>query len=91
MDYGLSTAYETANNHSINTGGDYHQFHSHYQHHNIPYSNGFHTSSKFNGHDQLDGNEDEPPQQQQEQQTADNDYELNDTDRPKLLMWGLTK
>jgi hypothetical protein len=28
MDYGLSTAYETANNHSMNTGGDYHQFHS---------------------------------------------------------------
>jgi hypothetical protein len=82
MNYGLNGTYATSPNNGMNTGGDY--FHSHYQHHH-PKANAtnFPNSSKSNGHHLLDEIDNE--QQQQQQRIAD------DPDRPKLLMWGLTK
>jgi len=62
----------------MNTGGDY--FHSHYHHQTKSHTNGVHNSSKVNSHNLLDETEDEQQQQR-----------IDDTDRPKLLMWGLTK
>jgi hypothetical protein len=93
MNYGgLGEAYNTDTINGISVGGvgDYHSsFHTHYQPQTKPYTNGFHNSSKLKGSDPLDDNEDE--QQQQEQQIDDYDYEIDDVDRPKLLMWGLSK
>jgi hypothetical protein len=99
MSYGLGVACETASNNSTSTDGDYHQYHSHYSsstrshQQSKPYSNGFHNSSINNGHNRLDGFEDDPQQHQhqQQQQQIEDDYEEIAPDRPRLLMWGLTK
>ena len=79
MSYGLNGVYEPANNHSVNTGGPYQPRHSHQQQQHSPirsYSDELHST--FN---HLNGNQ--------------HDYEpvddANDLDRPKLLIWGLTK
>jgi hypothetical protein len=87
MNYGPTGAYDMPTNNGINTsGGDYHhQIHNHYQPQTKPYTNGFHSSPKSNVTNRLDDTEDEQPQQ------IDDDYEIDDVDRPKLLMWGLTK
>jgi len=77
MNYELNSTYNTTNNNGMNTGNDY--FHSHhYHHHTKSNSNGFHNSSKTNNHNRFDDNDDEQKP-------------IDDTDRPKLLMWGLTK
>ncbi len=89
MNYEFNTAFDTPNNNGMNNGGDY--FRSHYHHHTKSHSNGFNKSSKNNGHNRIDEIEEEPQPQQQQQQRIDDDYEINDVDRPKLLMWGLTK
>jgi hypothetical protein len=94
MSYGPVGACETASNNSTSTDGDYHQYHSHYNSSTRshqqprPYSNGFHDSLIHNDHNKLDNIEDK---QQQQQQQINVDYEEMAPDRPKLLMWGLTK
>jgi len=93
MSYGIGGAFETASNNSTSTDGEYHQYHSHYSsstrshQQSRPHSNGFHDSLINNGHNRLDNIEDE----QQQQQQINVDYEEMAPDRPKLLMWGLTK
>jgi len=92
MSYGLGGACETASNNSTSTDGEYHQYISHYNsstrshQQSQPYSNGFHDPLVLNGHKRLNTIEDE----HQQQQIHDN-YEEMAPDRPKLLMWGLTK
>lgn len=88
MNYGFNGAYETTTDTGMSTGNDYFHSHHYHHHHPVPHSNGFHNSSRINLPNQFDDNEDE---QQQEEQQIDDDYEIIDTDRPKLLMWGLTK
>jgi hypothetical protein len=85
MNYGLNGTCDTTSNNGMNTGNEYFHNHHYHQHHTKSRSNDFHNSSKFNVHNQLDENENE------QEQRIDNDYEIDDTDRPKLLMWGLTK
>ncbi len=93
MSYGPGGACETAS--STSTDGEYHSYISHYNpstrshQQSKPYSNGFHDSLTHNGHKRLDHMENE--QQQQQQQQINDDYEEMAPDRPKLLMWGLTK
>jgi hypothetical protein len=93
MSYGPGGACETASNNSTSADGDYHQYHSHYNSSTRshqqprPYSSGFHNSSILNGHHRLDGTENESQQQQQ----IDDEYEEIAPNRPRLLMWGLTK
>jgi hypothetical protein len=90
MNIGPTGTFDTATTNGLNTGGDYYpSFHNHYQPHTKPHSNGYYDSSKLNGHNGVDNNEDE--QQQQQQQQTDNDYDMDDIDKPKLLMWGLKK
>ncbi|CAF3446515.1 unnamed protein product [Rotaria socialis] len=94
MNYGVSGVFDTATNNSLNTVGDYpHTFQSHYHPHSRPYSNGFHNSLRFNSQNRLDDNDDnqQQSQQQQYQQRIDGDYETDDINKSKLLMWGLTK
>ncbi len=85
MSYEPGGACETAS-----TDGEHHQYINHYnsstrsQQPSRPYSNGFHDSLTQNNHNRLDHIE-------TEKQQIDNDYEEMAPDRPKLLMWGLTK
>jgi hypothetical protein len=83
MNYGFNRTFDTTNSNGMNTGGDY--VRSHYHHHPKSHSNGFNNSSKNHGHNRIDEIEEES------QQRIDDDYEINDDDRPKLLMWGFTK
>jgi hypothetical protein len=89
MSYGLRGACETASSTNNSTDGDYHPYHSHYnssirsQSPLRPYSNGYHNSLILNDHNKLNGTQDE--------QAIEDDYQENAPDRPKLLMWGLTK
>lgn len=94
MNYGLGGTCETATSNGTSTDGDYHQYLNPYNlsnsrsHQQIrTYSNGFHDSLILNGHHQSDQIENE----QQQQQLTEDDYESIAPDRPKLLMWGLTK
>ncbi|UJR36623.1 hypothetical protein I4U23_029343 [Adineta vaga] len=101
MSYGLNGACETASNNSTSTDGEYHQYYSHYNppsrphQQSRPYSNGFHPSSTLNGHNGLDDTGGQlhhhHHHHQQQQQQIDSDYGELAPDRPKLLMWGLTK
>ncbi|CAF1288500.1 unnamed protein product [Adineta steineri] len=90
MSYGLGGACETASNISTCTDGEYHQYLSHYNtpsrshQQSRPYSNGFQNPIMLNGHNRLDDTE-------EHQQQIDGDYEEIAPDRPRLLMWGLTK
>jgi hypothetical protein len=86
MSYGINGVYDTSTNNGMNTGDDYFPNHHYHPHTTKAYSNGFHNSSKINAHNRLDDIEDE-----HEQQIIDDNYEVDDTDKPKLLMWGLTK
>lgn len=97
MSYGLSEVYETSMNNTLNSNVDYHHtFPSHYSPHSRTFSNGFHPSLRFNGHSLLDESEEELLQQPSQMQhphpqRIEDDYEINDMDKPKLLMWGLSK
>jgi hypothetical protein len=98
MSYGLGGACETASNNGTSTDGEYHQYLSHYNsstrshQQSRPYSNGFHDSLILNGHNGLNNIEDDQQHHHhQQQQQIDDDYEEMAPDRPKLLMWGLTK
>lgn len=97
MSYGIGGVFDTATNNGVNTGGDYHHaFQNHYHSHSRPFPNGYHNSIRFNNQNRFDDNDDDPqlqPQQiqSQNQQRIYDDYELDDIDKPKLLMWGLTK
>jgi hypothetical protein len=92
MSYGLGGACETASNNSTSKDGDYHQYLSHYNsstrshQQSRLYSNGCHDSLPLNGHNRLDHIENE-----QQQPQIDDGYGEMAPDRPKLLMWGLTK
>ena len=89
MNYGPDGIYDTTANDGIGTSGNHHHHHSFHNHsHTIPYSNGFHNPLKLNSQNRLDDNEGE---QQQQQSRTDDNYELDDINRPRLLMWGLTK
>jgi len=85
MSYGINGVYDTSTNNGMNTGDDYFPNHHYHSHTTKAHSNGFHNSSKLNVHNRLDDIEDEHEQQ------IDDNYEIDDTDKPKLLMWGLTK
>ncbi|CAF3313802.1 unnamed protein product [Rotaria socialis] len=96
MSYGLQGVYETTSSTSTSKDMEYHQ----YLRHDGPsrtYSNDSHSSSISNGgHHRLDEIEDEQLEQEegeeeQQQQQIDDDYEEIAPDRPRLLMWGLTK
>ncbi|CAF2151295.1 unnamed protein product [Rotaria magnacalcarata] len=97
MSYGLQGIYETASSTSTSKDMEYHQ----YLRHDGPVrkcSNDFHNSSMSNDHRRLDEIEDEQLEQEEEeeeepqqQQQIDDDYEEIAPDRPRLLMWGLTK
>ncbi|UJR09516.1 hypothetical protein I4U23_013754 [Adineta vaga] len=96
MNYGPSGAYNTPTNNGLSSGSDYYPiYHPHYQPSTKTYSNGSYDSLKINNYNRFDDQEDEPQQeqqqQQQQQQQIENDYNINDPNRPKLLMWGLTK
>ncbi|CAF2624931.1 unnamed protein product [Rotaria sp. Silwood2] len=93
MNYGGTGIMDTTTNNILNTGGEYHhQFQNYYHPHTRSFSNNVHHSLKFPSQNRLDDNDDEQQQQQQQQQQRiDDDYEINDIDKPKLLMWGLTK
>ncbi len=84
MNYGFNRTFDTTTNNGMNTGGDYVRSHYHHHHHSKSHSNGFNNSSKNHGHNRIDEIE-------ESQQRIDDDYEINDDDRPKLLMWGFTK
>ena len=95
MNYGPSGAYNTPTNSALNSGSDYYpSYHSHYQPHMKNYSNGLlYDSLKANNSvNRFDDHDDELQLQQQSmQQQIETDYDLTNADRPKLLMWGLTK
>ncbi len=87
MSYGPGGACETASNTITSTDGEYHPYINHYNpstRSHQPYSNGFHDSLTHNGHNRLDHIENE-------KHHIDDDYDGMAPDRPKLLMWGLTK
>ncbi|CAF1394027.1 unnamed protein product [Rotaria sp. Silwood1] len=101
MNYGATGVLDTATTNSLNTSGEYHHsFQSHYNPHTRSLANGRHNPVRYAGQNRLDDMDDEQQQsqyqqqqthQQQQQQRIDDDYEINDSDKPKLLMWGLTK
>ncbi|CAF1245491.1 unnamed protein product [Adineta steineri] len=86
MNYGPSRAFSTASSNGLNTGGGdyYSSYHNPYQSHTKTHSNNLYDSLNFNNHNHLDDIVDE-------QQQIDINYDMDDSDKPKLLMWGLTK
>ena len=103
MSYGLQGVCDTASSSSANADGDYrhHQrrpYNGHFvqptrtsSYQSQPYSNGFENSYIYNGHSTF-----EDPQEQQlanddDGEVYDDDEQGNASDRPRLLMWGLTK
>ena len=92
MSYGPGIAYEPATSNGSSRENEYHQYSNHYhsstrsQHQSRPYSNGFHDSLTLNGQNNRTHIDDEHHQEQ-----IDDDYEEIAPDRPKFLMWGLTK
>ncbi|CAF2399079.1 unnamed protein product [Rotaria sp. Silwood2] len=92
MSYGLKGAYETTSNNNASTDVECHQYLRHATRSDelsTTYSNDFHNSSISNGRNRLDDIEDE--QMEKQEQQIDDDYEEIAPDRPRLLMWGLTK
>ena len=97
MSYGLEHACETTNNHRTIGDGDYHtrpypQHYNHHSEHNSSYhsnnySSDFDGSYSFNGHHKFDTQEE---QQLFDEVDEGDEHEIK-ADRPKLLMWGLTK
>lgn len=92
MNRGLHSVYDTASGNGTSTDVGYHQ----YLHHSArsdgqarSYTSDYPNSLVSNGHSRFDDNESEHLQRD-EQQLDDNDDEIA-PDRPKLLMWGLTK
>lgn len=76
MSYGLNGVCEPASNHNVSTGGSYNVRHNHQQQQHSPIrSYPNEVHSTFN---HLNGKQHD-------------DGDANDLDRPKLLMWGLTK
>lgn len=92
MSYGPGIAYEPATSNGSSRENEYHPYSNHYysstrsQHQSRPYSNGFHDSLTHNGQNNQTHIDDE-----QHQEQIDDDYEEIAPDRPKFLMWGLTK
>ena len=105
MNYGPQGACATASSNSASADGDYHSYHSHYDHSTRSQyrppasSNGLHNPLLFNGHHRLDEGDDDDDDEH-ENHTDDNhrtqqrldDEELDSApDRPRLLMWGLKR
>ena len=106
MNYGPQGACETASSNSASADGDYHPYHSHYNHSTrSPYrpqvsSNGLRNPLVFNGRHTLDeGDEDEDDDDQEHhtdnnhhsQQRLDDEERDGAPDRPRLLIWGLKR
>lgn len=91
MNYEVQSVYENAGNKNTSRDIEYHQYLNHSNHRDDSsrtYSNEFYSSSIPNGHHRLDDIDSE--QLERGEQQID-DYEEIAPDRPRLLMWGLTK
>lgn len=91
MNYEFNQAFNTTNSNGMNSTSDY--YHGHYHHHHS--NNWFTNSSKMNFSPSID---EDSSSYVQIQQARMNDVDGDDDDhhhqcenRPKLLMWGLTK
>lgn len=100
MNYGLTKSpYVTMSDRKNSADGDYHHHRPHSEHHNNHstadssyetenYTNGFENNYLFNGHQKDDKQQQQPASLVDE---VDEDEHETEPDRPRLLMWGLTK
>lgn len=89
MSYGPGAALDISASNGLNSNGDYYSsYRSHYQSPSESHANGFYGSPHATTHHRFDDHEDAPVPQQT---TVDAEQHVSDPDKPKLLMWGLTK
>ena len=95
----MDGVYENVHATALNTSASYNPFSSHHHLPSTSYSKDSSSSWKVNNHqhheDRDDDDDDDDENTDEERDfsvpaSADDDA-LNDSDRPKLLMWGLTK